>query len=220
MASSISKFPNTTIFGAIFFLLLTTVSARILSTDSPPASALKQLRTAASSGPTTGTVLSSPPAVKSRRTAAANREGRGRGRKASATSTSSPSVAALQQQQQSPLLLDPHLHQPFGAAGSGQPPTVPGSALTADQQQGPPLDRVFVWDLDETIIVFNSLLTGGYAAAHGKVIKISYVTYRSTPWTITVFEFNVIRLNSPPKNCNPPEFHSAVFFFHHLFYLI
>ncbi|XP_059834763.1 eyes absent homolog 2-like isoform X1 [Hypanus sabinus] len=36
----------------------------------------------------------------------------------------------------------------------------------------PPLDsdieRVFVWDLDETIIVFHSLLTGSYATRYGK----------------------------------------------------
>lgn len=29
--------------------------------------------------------------------------------------------------------------------------------------------RVFVWDLDETIIVFHSLLTGSYAQKYGKV---------------------------------------------------
>lgn len=31
------------------------------------------------------------------------------------------------------------------------------------------LQRVFVWDLDETIIVFHSLLTGSYAQKYGKV---------------------------------------------------
>lgn len=30
-------------------------------------------------------------------------------------------------------------------------------------------DRVFIWDLDETIIVFHSLLTGSYAAKYQKV---------------------------------------------------
>ncbi|XP_061425593.1 eyes absent homolog 1-like isoform X2 [Lethenteron reissneri] len=30
------------------------------------------------------------------------------------------------------------------------------------------LERVFIWDLDETIIVFHSLLTGSFAARHGK----------------------------------------------------
>jgi hypothetical protein len=62
--------------------------------------------------------------------------------------------------------------------GSGGPPVVSATAAAAavatEQQQSPPLDRVFVWDLDETIIVFNSLLTGGYAVAHGKVRSILY----------------------------------------------
>jgi len=60
--------------------------------------------------------------------------------------------------------------------GTGSPPVGSASATAAavavaatEQPQSPPLDRVFVWDLDETIIVFNSLLTGGYAVAHGKV---------------------------------------------------
>lgn len=30
-------------------------------------------------------------------------------------------------------------------------------------------DRVFIWDLDETIILFHSLLTGSYAAKYQKV---------------------------------------------------
>lgn len=30
-------------------------------------------------------------------------------------------------------------------------------------------DRVFIWDLDETIIIFHSLLTGSYAAKYQKV---------------------------------------------------
>ncbi|KAL1115158.1 hypothetical protein AAG570_007189 [Ranatra chinensis] len=32
----------------------------------------------------------------------------------------------------------------------------------------PPLERVFIWDLDETIIIFHSLLTGTYATKYGK----------------------------------------------------
>lgn len=31
------------------------------------------------------------------------------------------------------------------------------------------LERVFIWDLDETIIIFHSLLTGSYAAKYSKV---------------------------------------------------
>lgn len=30
-------------------------------------------------------------------------------------------------------------------------------------------ERVFIWDLDETIIIFHSLLTGSFAAKYGKV---------------------------------------------------
>lgn len=30
-------------------------------------------------------------------------------------------------------------------------------------------DRVFIWDLDETIIIFHSLLTGNYASKYQKV---------------------------------------------------
>ncbi|KAK2114357.1 Eyes absent 4 [Saguinus oedipus] len=33
------------------------------------------------------------------------------------------------------------------------------------------LERVFVWDLDETIIVFHSLLTGSYAQKYGKTVS-------------------------------------------------
>lgn len=32
-----------------------------------------------------------------------------------------------------------------------------------------PPERVFVWDLDETIIIFHSLLTGTYGNKYGKV---------------------------------------------------
>ena len=31
------------------------------------------------------------------------------------------------------------------------------------------LDRVFVWDLDETIIIFHSLMSGTFANKYGKV---------------------------------------------------
>lgn len=36
------------------------------------------------------------------------------------------------------------------------------------------LERVFVWDLDETIIIFHSLLTGSYAQRYGKVRVILF----------------------------------------------
>ena len=34
---------------------------------------------------------------------------------------------------------------------------------------GKPPERVFIWDLDETLIIFQSLLTGEYASKFGKV---------------------------------------------------
>lgn len=40
------------------------------------------------------------------------------------------------------------------------------------------LERVFVWDLDETIIIFHSLLTGSYAQRYGKV-KIKFFSLHS-----------------------------------------
>ena len=40
------------------------------------------------------------------------------------------------------------------------------------------LDRVFIWDLDETIIIFHSLLTGNYATRFGKVMRISFKTIK------------------------------------------
>lgn len=35
-----------------------------------------------------------------------------------------------------------------------------------------PPERVFIWDLDETIIIFHTLLTGGFANRYNKVIKL------------------------------------------------
>nr|XP_014015353.1 unnamed protein product [Salmo salar] len=35
------------------------------------------------------------------------------------------------------------------------------------------LERVFIWDLDETIIVFHSLLTGSYANRYGRVSEVT-----------------------------------------------
>jgi len=34
------------------------------------------------------------------------------------------------------------------------------------------LERVFIWDLDETIIIFHSLLTGAFAQRYGKVSRL------------------------------------------------
>ena len=40
------------------------------------------------------------------------------------------------------------------------------------------LERVFIWDLDETIIIFHSLLTGAFAQRYGKASS-SVLAYRS-----------------------------------------
>ena len=44
------------------------------------------------------------------------------------------------------------------------------------------LERVFVWDLDETIIIFHSLLTGTYAQRYQKVryLQIIFVKKKET----------------------------------------
>nr|CEH19755.1 Cs-eyesabsent [Cupiennius salei] len=39
---------------------------------------------------------------------------------------------------------------------------------TTSESENNDLERVFVWDLDETIIIFHSLLTGTYATRYGK----------------------------------------------------
>uniref|UniRef100_A0A8D8R7J3 Eyes absent homolog n=2 Tax=Cacopsylla melanoneura TaxID=428564 RepID=A0A8D8R7J3_9HEMI len=62
------------------------------------------------------------------------------------------------------------------SAGSGntsvplnpnQCPPSPTSTIGGHQIK----ERVFIWDLDETIIIFHSLLTGSYASKHGKTIQ-------------------------------------------------
>ena len=37
------------------------------------------------------------------------------------------------------------------------------------------LERVFIWDLDETIIIFHSLLTGSFATRYGKVLRFEFI---------------------------------------------
>ncbi|NP_001116491.1 eyes absent homolog 3 [Xenopus tropicalis] len=43
-----------------------------------------------------------------------------------------------------------------------------GKKADASSPQHSDLERVFLWDLDETIIIFHSLLTGSYAQKYGK----------------------------------------------------
>ena len=50
-----------------------------------------------------------------------------------------------------------------GSRSRGRSRTQPSPGPESD------LERVFVWDLDETIIIFHSLLTGTYAQRYAKV---------------------------------------------------
>ncbi|XP_056588620.1 eyes absent homolog 4 isoform X7 [Triplophysa dalaica] len=95
------------------------------------------------------------------------------------------SVSTYQLQESTPIMTGQDLNP--GEFEAGQSPSTPvkemedracrGGAAKArgrgrkNNPSPPPdsdLERVFVWDLDETIIVFHSLLTGSYAQKYGK----------------------------------------------------
>ncbi|XP_076874743.1 LOW QUALITY PROTEIN: protein phosphatase EYA4 [Brachyhypopomus gauderio] len=97
------------------------------------------------------------------------------------------STSSYQLQEPTPVITGqaPELHS--GEFEAGQSPSTPIKELEDRTCRGggakprgrgrknnpspPPdsdLERVFVWDLDETIIVFHSLLTGSYAQKYGK----------------------------------------------------
>ncbi|XP_057219455.1 eyes absent homolog 4 isoform X10 [Triplophysa rosa] len=95
------------------------------------------------------------------------------------------SVSTYQLQDSTPIMTGQDLNP--GEFEAGQSPSTPvkemedracrGGAAKArgrgrkNNPSPPPdsdLERVFVWDLDETIIVFHSLLTGSYAQKYGK----------------------------------------------------
>ncbi|XP_059772632.1 eyes absent homolog 3 isoform X5 [Balaenoptera ricei] len=96
-------------------------------------------------------------------------------------------------QQSQPYAVYPQATQTYGLPPFGDPSTSPSLTQTtpskdADDQsrknmtgknrgkrkadasssQDSELERVFLWDLDETIIIFHSLLTGSYAQKYGK----------------------------------------------------
>jgi len=56
-----------------------------------------------------------------------------------------------------------------------------GRNKTQQQQSSPDpdnhIERIFVWDLDETIIILHSLLTGTYAQRYQKVKFLFFVLY-------------------------------------------
>ena len=45
------------------------------------------------------------------------------------------------------------------------------------------IDRVFIWDLEETIVIFHALLTGAYAQRFGKVRLHYCISYYETLWS-------------------------------------
>ncbi|KAK6179505.1 hypothetical protein SNE40_011845 [Patella caerulea] len=87
----------------------------------------------------------------------------------SSTTAESNSISSDQQQQQynshhitspSPPLLEKGNRGQRSSRGRSRAQPSPGPETD--------LERVFIWDLDETIIVFHSLLTGSYAQRYGK----------------------------------------------------
>jgi hypothetical protein len=56
-----------------------------------------------------------------------------------------------------------------------------GRNKTQQQQSSPDpdnqIERIFVWDLDETIIILHSLLTGTYAQRYQKVKIVFILVY-------------------------------------------
>ncbi|XP_021379787.1 eyes absent homolog 2-like isoform X2 [Mizuhopecten yessoensis] len=58
----------------------------------------------------------------------------------------------------------------IASSAAGPRNSKPRSGRKLNPSPGPEsdLERVFVWDLDETIIIFHSLLTGSYAQRYGK----------------------------------------------------
>jgi len=55
------------------------------------------------------------------------------------------------------------------AAGSSRSGRSRGRRQNPSPGADSELERVFIWDLDETIIIFHSLLTGAFAQRYGKV---------------------------------------------------
>lgn len=55
-------------------------------------------------------------------------------------------------------------------------------------------DRVFIWDLDETIIIFHSLLTGSYASKYQKVKVFALFKFLYLIFFCTQDAQNVVQL--------------------------
>ncbi|XP_051946845.1 eyes absent homolog 4-like isoform X12 [Xyrauchen texanus] len=103
------------------------------------------------------------------------------------TLDSTGSVSSYQLQDSTPIMTGQAADLNAGEFEAGQSPSTPIKEMEDRSCRGggakargrgrknnpspPPdsdLERVFVWDLDETIIVFHSLLTGSYAQKYGK----------------------------------------------------
>ena len=78
---------------------------------------------------------------------------------------SSSSSQALNQQQQLQIQQQQQATFQIGTQLSSSPTSLSTSSPVDNE-----LERVFVWDLDETIIIFHSLLTSTYAQRFLKVI--------------------------------------------------
>lgn len=104
---------------------------------------------------------------------------------AAAAACASPLAPSTYQLAQLPPSQQQHVDGQYGADGSPSPPAkcepVGGGAKKGrsgrgrGRRQANPspdpehsLERVFIWDLDETIIIFHSLLTGSFAGRYGK----------------------------------------------------
>uniref|UniRef100_A0A672T303 Eyes absent homolog n=1 Tax=Sinocyclocheilus grahami TaxID=75366 RepID=A0A672T303_SINGR len=112
------------------------------------------------------------------------------------TSPTTPSTTATYTLQEPPsgVTSQPLSEQPAGEYSTIQSPSTPikdsdsdrlrrasdgksrGRGRRNNNPSPPPdsdLERVFIWDLDETIIVFHSLLTGSYANRFGRVSDLT-----------------------------------------------
>lgn len=79
------------------------------------------------------------------------------------------------------LKTSPRLESAEGKSDIGD--SVPSSSLS---------QRVFVWDLDETIIIFHSLLTGTFASRYGKVrIHFVFLFFLKKKSHIDLFAYSV-----------------------------
>ena len=89
----------------------------------------------------------------------------GKGKMSKSSKRSSSSSQALNQQQQLQIQQQQQATFQIGTQLSSSPTSLSTSSPVDNE-----LERVFVWDLDETIIIFHSLLTSTYAQRFLKVI--------------------------------------------------